>query len=225
MLNLFIAVIIENFSESVQSDSNTSFSNAHIDQFVDAWGFIQTDLWSEDRYYLPGYTIVKLLHLMPYPMGIKGSELDERSRSVRSDDRMSYITELEDFVRNLKLRENCFGEIFFVDVLTCIVKKQFELQDVEIDQLERKQTDEIQAAIGKSARKKLMHVLEDRKRSNLTIPVSFSDYSNAATGLQMIYRGKKAREAWERIKLEGKTLKLKQFTVPPLEIEEIETTL
>ena len=68
MLNLFIAVILENFENALKNDVNQIHQH-HLLSFSISWSKICNELGGEDPDRLPCFVLVKLLHDLPHPLG------------------------------------------------------------------------------------------------------------------------------------------------------------
>jgi Ca2+-binding EF-hand superfamily protein len=105
MLNLFIAVILENFGDMMR-EYNDGVSPDHIDAFAREWG----KLAEAGAPFLPSFTVVKLLQELPPPLGMKGLNITEPKRIIK-------------FIRRKQLKRDAneesvrYGMVSYIDML------------------------------------------------------------------------------------------------------------
>jgi len=223
LLNLFIAVILENFAEIVnQKQLGDGLEASHIKQFNKAW----SELDPRKTLFIPCFELVTLLYALPKPLGLKGSEELKaaekgqlREQSIRQGHSQSldrdlaggcsideHIEFMLNHVRGLHLKRNEKGKVFYLDVLSALSKFAFdrdgENKDIDFSHLEEDQVDQLTkelVTLSNHYEGTISNISDDLPELDLT------DEYNAAIGLQVIWRGKKVREeTLEKLRREGR---------------------
>jgi len=125
VLNLVVAVILENFS-SLGNVRTDLVSKDDMDTFKEAWGIFDPDADLK----IPSKDLPDLVLAVPPPMGLKGVAglRPARQRAIR------LVLSLE--VRGptgvtAKLRQDENGEVNFADVLDALVQRSYKNEEVE----------------------------------------------------------------------------------------------
>lgn len=121
MLNLFIAVILENFEAALAADPDKVQHN-NLQDFIEVWADIHDELEAEDKDRLPCYALVKLIHSLKPPLGIKNLSETELALGDNSQ-RQLHRNFVLSFVRSLDLKEDSKGRVYFVDVISALVRR------------------------------------------------------------------------------------------------------
>uniref|UniRef100_A0A7S3Y434 Ion transport domain-containing protein n=1 Tax=Heterosigma akashiwo TaxID=2829 RepID=A0A7S3Y434_HETAK len=263
LLNLFIAVILENFAEIVsQKKLGEGLEAKHVKEFNKAW----IELDPGKTLFVPAFELVTLLYALPQPLGLRGSkELDaavrgqqwraeahrvaldeaagkkpapaaaaaedgggapsagsgskrdstsDRVKAPIKEDRGSSVEAHIEFmlhrVRGLHLRRDARGRVFYLDVLSALSRFAFGRGaqgqggegDVDFSHLEEDQVDQLTkelVTLSNHYKSIIQEISDDLPELDLT------DEYNAAIGLQVLWRGKRVREATvARLKAEGR---------------------
>ena len=135
MVNLFIAVILENFSEVGSSAGGIEEDALH--SFRQAWEKVSADGEGEDdesnqQMFLQSFQLVHLLMSLEPPLGIKGIA-DEWAKEGSH----VYMRNVVQTVRGLNLQRNAYGQIFFLDTLHAISSRYHDAVKQEDDLAEK----------------------------------------------------------------------------------------
>jgi len=120
MVNLFIAVILENFEDIGNTDNG--IGDDHMHTFKEEWENICGDY--DNQLFMPSFELANLLNRMAPPLGFKGLA-DKWADQGASVYRHNLISE----VRKLNMRRNGLGQIFFLDTLHAICSRFHEAMD------------------------------------------------------------------------------------------------
>ena len=189
MLNLFIAVILENFSDAQAVDEN-AFCHDHIEQFSLVWAGLDT----EKDYFIEGFKLVNLLYSLPPPLGLKGQEhmvtrCDHLvAPAVPSEDKSGPSQHVIQYIRSLGIRRDKFGMVFFLDVLSALVRKGFNLSQMNLADLDAMNFDRLNKDLMGSLRGELRSKLSEM--CGTTVICDLSDEFNSACAIQCAWRGK-----------------------------------
>jgi hypothetical protein len=195
LLNLFIAVILENFEAALAADPD-KVQQKNLEDFIEAWAEIHDELVAEDNDRLPCYTLVKLIHMLPPPLGIKSlpeTELGWGDNGQRQLHRNFVLS----FVRSLDLKEDSKGRVYFVDVIAALVRRsQIKLQGGRnvVATMSVQQRQELQYRMRKMTKHKMIHKLEVKMKDEVFTEIDLAVEFNAAMAMQAMWRGKQSRE-------------------------------
>ena len=109
MVNLFIAVILENFSDITSVENGDIVKQHHLESFAEVWGEVTAEL--ESSLFCPSWELVTLLNQLEAPLGVKGDT------SISGMSAKDYTTYMIDHVRQLRIKQNSAGQIFYLDTL------------------------------------------------------------------------------------------------------------
>ncbi|GMH51784.1 hypothetical protein TrLO_g993 [Triparma laevis f. longispina] len=208
MLNLFIAVILENFAEA-QNEDDFHLNNDHIEQFGKLWRELDT----EKDYFMEGYKLVDLLYRLDPPLGLKGQEHlvtrweeDLYKPDVMQVNRHGHKVRRKhiiQYVRELGIKRDKYGMVFFLDVLSAFARKGFGLDGaMDMSELDQKTFDSINGELMESLSGELrikMNIMD-----KTSVLCDLSDEFNSACMLQCMYRGRMARRIfYENTKAKG----------------------
>jgi hypothetical protein len=208
MLNLFIAVILENFAEA-QSEDDMHLNNDHIELFGKLWRELDT----EKDYFMEGYKLVNLLYRLPPPLGLEGQERlvtckeeDLYKPDVMQVNRFGQTVRRKhiiQFIRELGIKRDKYGMVFFLDVLSAFARKGFGLDGaMDMSELDQKTFDSINTELMESLSGELrikMNIMD-----KTSVLCDLTDEFNAACMLQSMFRGRLARRVfYENTKAKG----------------------
>lgn len=186
LLNLFIAVILENFEAALAADPD-KVQQKNLEDFIEAWAQIHDELGAEDNDRLPCYTLVKLIHMLPPPLGIKTlpeTELGWGDNGQRQLHRNFVLS----FVRSLDLKEDSKGRVYFVDVIAALVRRsQIKLQGGRnvVATMSIQQRQELQYRMRKMTKHKMIHKLEAKMKGEIFTEIDLAVEFNAAMAMQV----------------------------------------
>lgn len=193
LLNLFIAVILENFADITTSEreDELKLKQEHLVQFAKAWSLLDPD----HNNYIQSFNLVPLLYQIPPPIGFKGT-IALRSAGQSSAYLSSFNRYVLSYIRSLNLKRDLQGHIYFLDVLSSLVKKAFVLQDIDVEEMMDSMEEEIDQFVfrhGQTHKNVLFNSGLSMSKDDW-VDVDLSEEFNAATALQMIWQEKKVRE-------------------------------
>jgi hypothetical protein len=190
MLNLFIAVILENFEEALISGAD-KVQQTDLENFVTQWVSVRDELSYPDRDQLPCYVLVKLLYSLPPPMGLKpGSSSNKRGAPYsllsvvdkQIQDRL-FITSL---IQSLRLKVDEDGKIMFVNAITALVLRAQALKSGDVlRELSAYQRQEFVTRIRQISNKKFVFRVENMLPDKQNNIIDLSPHFNAATIVQV----------------------------------------
>ena len=202
MLNLFIAVILENFADA-QSVSDKHFSYEHIEEFSEVWA----DLDTEKDYFLESFKLVNLMYRIEAPMGLKGQEhivtryahemdLSTGTAGVKKKHVIQHI-------RELGIRRDKYGQVFFLDVMSAMARKGFGMDGVNLGELDFVSFDQINKNLMANITPELRRKLDAMDKTQVLCDLT--DEFNSASVIQCVWRGKvERREFYEKMRRAGK---------------------
>ena len=203
MLNLFIAVILENFADAQSvSDTDKNFSYEHIEQFSKVWA----DLDTEKDYFIESFKLVNLMYRLEPPMGLKGMD----HLVTRYAHEMSLTTGTEgtkkkhviQHIRDLCIRRDQYGQVFFLDVMSAMARKGFGLDAVNLAELDSLSFDQINKNLMANIKPELRKKLDAMDKT--LVLCDLTDEFNAASVIQCMWKGKVTRrEFYNRVVAEG----------------------
>ena len=186
MLNLFIAVILENFEAALAADPDKVQHN-NLQDFIEAWANIHDELGAEDKDRLPCYALVKLIHSLKPPLGIKNlpeTELGLGDNSQRQLHRNFVLS----FVRSLDLKEDSKGRVYFVDVISALVRRSGSKYKDSRNVLSTMSTDqkhELLYRMRKMTKNKTLRKLETKMKDEVFTEVDLAVEFNSAMAMQV----------------------------------------
>jgi hypothetical protein len=185
MINLFIAVIIGNFEVAIRPDPE-KVQQKHLEDFVEMWSRIHDDVGADDKDRLPCYTLIKLLHLLEPPLGIKGMaevEMAKGDAGQRQLHRQFVLT----VVRSLDLKEDSKGRVYFVDVLAALVRRIQAKKSGEnlLQSMTVKQKHELLYRIKMLSNTKSLKKLESKMENEVFTEVDLTVEVNCALAVQV----------------------------------------
>lgn len=145
------------------------------------------ELGAEDNDRLPCYTLVKLIHMLSPPLGIKGvpeTELGWGDNGQRQLHRNFVLS----FVRSLDLKEDSKGRVYFVDVIAALVRRsQIKLQGGRnvVAAMSTQQRQELQYRMRKMTKHKMIHKLETKMKGEVFTEIDLAVEFNAAMAMQV----------------------------------------
>eukprot|EP00937_MAST-01D_sp_MAST-1D-sp2_P000780 g780.t1 len=119
MVNLFIAVILENFSDVGNSEGGIEDDAMY--QFNEAWQKVAEVNEDGSELFLQSYELVHLLNKMDPPLGLRGISDDWAKKGSHV-----YMRNVVAEVRKLNIMRNGLGQIFFLDTLHAISSRYHE---------------------------------------------------------------------------------------------------
>jgi hypothetical protein len=184
MLNLFIAVILENFSDA-QAIDKKDFNSDHIEQFTSAWSKLDLEM----DYYLEGFKLVGLLYDIEAPLGLKGreNEVTRFNHELNNPEKLHVVQ----YIRELNIKRDKYGLVFFLDVLGALVAKNFGLKGVDIANMDASSFDMINKQLMSNMAGSLKQKFSNMDQTQ--IMCDLSDEFNSASAIQCAYRGKMER--------------------------------
>jgi len=201
MLNLFIAVILENFADA-QSVSDKHFSYEHIEEFSEVWA----DLDKDKDYFLESFKLVNLLYRIESPLGLKGQD----HLVTRHAHEMNLTTGIPgvkkkhviQYIRELGIRRDKYGMVFFLDVMSAMVKKGFKMDHMNLGELDSVAFDQINKNLMSNITPELKEKLDAMDATQVLCDLT--DEFNGASVIQCMWRGKvQRREFYNRVKSQG----------------------
>jgi len=200
MLNLFIAVILENFNDAQAVDKDKDFNADHIEAFGEEWA--KLDL--EGDYFLEGFKLVGLLYALPPPLGLKGQEhkVTRFAHELNHPEKKHVIQ----YIRELGIKRDKYGLVFFLDVLSALVKKGFGLDGVDVAGMDAESFDSMNKQLVSSMTSTLKDKMNKIEANALICDLS--EEFNCACAIQCAFRGKLERRVfYQRVVDEGKWTK------------------
>lgn len=199
MINLFVAVILENFEEALVADPD-KIQQKNFEDFIGAWAKLHDELNAEDNDRLPCYALVKLVNMLKPPLGIKGLpevELGLGDASQRSEYRKFVIS----FVRSLDLKEDSKGRVYFVDVLAALVRRiqRKNTGSNILTTMTEQQKEELLYKMRKMCKGKTIKKLERKMKDEIFTEIDLTVEFNAVMSMQAMYRGRVARAMLRRL--------------------------
>jgi len=195
MLNLFIAVILENFEAALAADPD-KVQQKNLEDFIEVWAQIHDELGAEDKDRIPCYALVKLIHSIPPPLGIKN--LPETDLALGDNgQRQLHRNFVLSFVRSLDLKEDSKGRVYFVDVIAALVRRsQSKTKGGTnvIAAMSNQQRQELLYRMRKMTKYKTLKKLETKMKDEVFTEVDLAVEFNSAMAMQAMWRGKQSRE-------------------------------
>ena len=191
LLNLFIAIILENFEAALQADP-AKVAQRNLEDFIHEWSNIRKEIGSEDKDCMPSYCLVKILHCLDPPLGIRGTK--EANQALRTDaERQQYRRYLLSLIRSLDLKEDSCGRVFFVDVVSALVRRghasESEDNALVLENMSVEQRHELLSQLRHLTRKKRMTLLEKKMKGKVFTEIDLAVEVNSAMYIQAIWRG------------------------------------
>ena len=199
LLNLFIAIILENFEAALQADPE-KVAQRNLEDFIREWSNIRKEIGSDDDDSMPSYCLVKILHSLEPPLGIRGTR--EANLALRTaEDRQRYRRYLLSLIRSLDLKEDSSGRVFFVDVVSALVRRQHATEDGEnvsvVENMSLDQRHELMSQLRHLTRKKRMTNLEKKMKDKVFTEIDLAVEINSAMYIQAIWRGNMNRKIFQ----------------------------
>jgi hypothetical protein len=119
MLNLFVAVILENFSDIVSADTKEGLRPQHLENFEAVWG----EVADRGAKYIPVLRLPELLNNLKPPLGFNGLDTLHGQRVIDYIKRLS-LKQHED-----KNGDNC---VYFIETLLAIASMQYKKSDLDL---------------------------------------------------------------------------------------------
>jgi hypothetical protein len=189
LLNLFIAIILENFEAALQADP-AKVAQRNLEDFIVEWSNIRKEIGSADDDSMPSYCLVKILHCLDPPLGIRGTR--QANLALRTaEDRQAYRRYLLSLIRSLDLKEDSSGRVFFVDVV--FVRRGHASEDGEntsvVENMSVDQRHELLSQLRHLTRKRRMTKLEKKMKDKVFTEIDLAVEVNSAIYIQAIWRG------------------------------------
>jgi hypothetical protein len=186
MLNLFIAVILENFEAALAADPDKVQHN-NLQDFIEVWADIHDELGAEDKDRLPCYAVVKLIHSLKPPLGIKNLPETDLALGDNSQ-RQLHRNFVLSFVRSLDLKEDSKGRVYFVDVISALVRRSGSKYKDGRNVLATMTTDqkhELLYRMRKMTKNKTIKKLEGKMKDEVFTEVDLAVEFNSAMTMQV----------------------------------------
>jgi len=187
MVNLFIAVILENFETALNGERKVQVQSTEM--FVDAWAAINDELLGSDTDTLPAYALVKLLHMLPYPLGILGTSEADLSLGNPTD-RVLYRAFIISLLRSLNLKVDSSNRVYFVDAISAISQRANEESSETIfENMSSHQRLELLYNMRKHCHNKTMTKVETKCKGQVFTAIDLTTEFNCAATIQAVWRG------------------------------------
>ena len=191
LLNLFIAIILENFEAALKVDTER-VAQRNLEDFIHEWSNIRKEIGSNDHDSMPSYCLVKILHCLDPPLGIRGTR--EANLSLRTEeDRRQYRRYVLNFIRSLDLKEDSSGKVFFVDVVSALVRRGHINESSQrvsvVENMSIDQRHELLSQLSRLTRKRRMAKLEKKMRNKVFTEIDLVVEFNSAMTIQATWRG------------------------------------
>eukprot|EP00602_Paraphysomonas_sp_CaronLab_P011653 CAMPEP_0185044124 /NCGR_PEP_ID=MMETSP1103-20130426/43276_1 /TAXON_ID=36769 /ORGANISM="Paraphysomonas bandaiensis, Strain Caron Lab Isolate" /LENGTH=685 /DNA_ID=CAMNT_0027584359 /DNA_START=680 /DNA_END=2737 /DNA_ORIENTATION=+ len=199
MINMFVAVILENFNAALKSSPN-KVQQENLDEFVLRWSDLNIELAEGDEDTLPAYAIVKLLCSLSHPMGIKSHPTSTLANGDRNE-RIQHRRFLLSFIRSLDLKVDSRRRVYFIDVVSALVQKVCsEKCDALFDQMTFRQRQELLYRMRACCNSVTVNKIETQLQCETFEHIDLTLEYNCATLIQATWLG-----YWQRAKTKVST--------------------
>lgn len=225
VLNLLIAVILENFNDYTENsgltieqdlkkkrkqstlkkpkhefhdeDAATVINGRHIDAFQAVWGKFS----KRGNLFLPSYYLLAILRTLESPLGFKKTRMYcARNTAATSNSEVSESYLLQ-HIQKLQVKEDQHGHIFYLDVFHSLCREAMPdaYRIFDSDRVEK----EFEIRMGTIVLNQFIHVSEFQTNSFTTVDLTHE--CNAATALQSLWRAHRLRQTMYRYCITAKS--------------------
>jgi len=180
LLNLIVAIVLDNFSEAGDTDDEV-VSPDNIENFRAEW--VKLDPDADER--IPIGDLQTLILRVEYPLGLKGSEEDgdSKHKTARKMTKEGPLSKLK----------SVGGQVSYQDTLQALVMNATKTEDFDPEELMSLPGVKVVNDLQNKVEKKKQKFHRQMSKQGLGTPVSSEEYS-AAQEIQAAFRGKQARK-------------------------------
>jgi len=180
LLNLIVAIVLDNFSEAGDTD-DIVVSQENIENFRAEW--VKLDPDADER--IPIGDLQTLILRVEYPLGLKGSteDGDSKHKTARKMTKEGPLSKLK----------SVGGQVSYQDTLQALVMNATKTDDFDPEELMSLPGVKVVNDLADKVEKKKQKFQRQMSKQGLGTPVSSEEYS-AAQEIQAAFRGKQARK-------------------------------